>query len=122
MSDQIKKLSKFDFDAMRAQIEQATTASEKAKMIVNAPFDYIVAVAFLFLEIVMLLEVSEDGKSINRCALSTTELAKNTVAVSFVPFDEIKIPVDHLENIISSAIRTGKPQDTTTGSFFSNRR
>lgn len=111
-------LSVFDYPAMKALIATADSDAVRNKLIVDAPFKYKVATTFLFLGIIVLLFVDEDGKYVNRVALSNTELAKNTTEVSYVPFKEIKIPVDHPENIISVAIRTGKPQDTTDWKYL----
>lgn len=107
-----------DFAAMQKLIAGASTEQERNSLIVNAPFEYKVAATFLFLGIVVLLMVDSDGKNISRIALSNTELAKNTTDVSLVPFNEIKIPLDHPENIISTAIRSGKYQDTTDWKYL----
>lgn len=55
---------------------------------------------------------------IDRVALSDTDLARSTTRVSVVPFEEIKIPLEHPENIIATAIRTGEPQDTIDWKFL----
>jgi hypothetical protein len=68
--------------------------------------------AFLFLGIVVLLQVNKKTGEIDRVALSNTELAKNTTDVSYKKFDEIKIPLDDKTNIIATAIQTGEPQET----------
>lgn len=107
-----------DYTAMEQRIKAAVTQDERNRIIVNAPFEFKVAATFLFLGIIVLLTVDEDGQQISRVALSNTELAKNTTDVSYVPFNEIKIPVDHPENIISMAIRTGQPQDTTDWKYL----
>ena len=118
MSDQINELSKIDFQAISKNIESVNGREAKIRLIVDSPFDYKVASAFLFLGIIVFLEVSEDGQFIDRVALSSTELAKNTTDVSYVPFDKIRIPVNHPENIISIAVRSDKPQDTTDWKFL----
>lgn len=107
-----------DYAAMEKLISGATTDKERNSLIVNAPFEYKVAATFLFLGIVVLLMVDDDGKNISRIALSNTELAKNTTDVSLVPFSEIKIPLEHPENIISVAIRSGTFQDTTDWKYL----
>ncbi len=87
--------------------------------IVNTPFQILqVETAFLFLGIVVFLQVNKETGMIDRIALSNTELAQNTTEVSTVPFSEIKIPVNHDENIISRAIQTGEPQDTIDWKFL----
>lgn len=96
----------------------ATTA-EFNQAVVNAPFRCCrPQSALIFLGIIVLLQADRRAGTINRIALSETELAKNTTDVSFVPFEQIKIPIDDPDNIIAKAIRTGKPQDTTDWKFL----
>lgn len=100
------------YDIVRADSDLFTS-------IVNTPFLQLrMETAFMFLGITVLLQVDKENGAINRVALSNTELAKNTTDVSFVPFHEIKIPLIHDENIISRAIQTGEPQDTTDWKFL----
>jgi hypothetical protein len=86
--------------------------------IVNAPFQQPAEAAFLFLGIIVLLQVNEKTGMIDRVALSNTELAKNTTEVSYVDFHEIKIPLDNPENIISQAIHANEPRDTIDWKFL----
>lgn len=100
------------FDTVRAESDLFTT-------IVNAPFLQMhVETGLMFLGIIVLLQVDKQAGMVDRVALSNTELAKNTTDVSYVPFSEIRIPLDHSENIIARAIRTGQPQDTTDWKFL----
>lgn len=104
-----------------AQLKKSLDSADDSDLyarIVNGPFDHKVETAFLFLGIIVLTLVNPETGIIDRVALSDTELAKNTTEVSLVPFDEIKIPVSHAENIISKAIQTGIPQDTTDWKFL----
>lgn len=97
-----------------ANFRSLKTDKELFPAIVNTPFlDLKVQTAMLFLGIVVFLQVNKKQGTIDRIALSNTELAKNTTDVSYVPFHEIKIPVDDPENILSRAIQTGEPKGTT---------
>lgn len=103
----------FDYDTLKAALDTARSGDELGAAIVNAPFDFPVAAALLFLGIIVYLRVDKSARTINRIALSDTELAQNTTEVSAVPFEEIKIPLNHSENVIAQSIKTGKPQETT---------
>lgn len=105
-------LATMDFQTLQQELKSAAEKPNLSQLIVNAPFEYKIATTLMFLGIIVLLKVDDDGININRVALSNTELANNTTEVSLVPFNEIKIPLSDHENIISVAIRTGKPQDT----------
>lgn len=108
-----------DYPKLTDALSQPAADPELFKRIVNLPFDlHKVETAFLFLGIVVLLIANKETGMIERMALSDTELAKNTTDVSVVPFDQIMIPLDHEENIIAKAIRTGEPQDTTDWKFL----
>lgn len=118
MSDEIDLLPEISYEQLKKTLQSAKNNKQLQDLIVNAPFDFKVACAMLFLGIIVLLEVDEAGLNINRIALSSTELAQNTTEVSYVPFNKIQIPLLHSENIIATAMRTGQPQDTTDWKFL----
>ncbi|MDB5168963.1 MAG: hypothetical protein JWO41_319 [Candidatus Saccharibacteria bacterium] len=107
----------FDYEALAKTLANSTPDNLHST-IVNAPFSCPMQAAMLFLGIVVLLIVDEEAGTINRVALSDTELAKNTTDVSMVPFEEIKIPLNNDENIIAQAIRSGELHDTTDWRFL----
>lgn len=109
---------RIDLQALQQQLMAGKNDRELFNTIVNAPFQYKVETAFLFLGIIVLLLVNKETGTIDRIALSDTELAKNTTQVSVVPFREIKINVDHPENIVAQAIQTGEPRDTTDWKYL----
>jgi len=108
----------FDYKKLKAQLAGATDDDQLFNIIVNAPFEDPLPPAFIFLGIVVLLQVNKAEKTIDRVALSETEMARSTTNVSAVPFHDIKIPVDHYENIIAHAIAAGEPSDTTDWKFL----
>lgn len=107
-----------DCALLQKQLLLAKSDKELFQQIVNAPFIYNVEVAWFFLGIIALLLVNKETGTINRIALSNTELAKNAVQVSVIPFKKIKIPVNYPENIIAQAIKSGEPRDTTDWKFL----
>jgi hypothetical protein len=80
--------------------------------IVDAPFHDPLSATYLDLGIIVLLLVSEDGKTIDRIALSNTVQAAEATRTSEKPFHDIKIPARYEKNIIAKAISTGKMQQT----------
>lgn len=103
----------FNYDLIEQRLSAITEESSMRQVVVNAPFSDRLTAGLLFLGIVVLLVLDEKNNVIDRVALSQTELAKNTQNVSAVPFNQIKIPANHPENIIAAAIRTNTPKDTT---------
>jgi hypothetical protein len=118
MADSAADTSTINSDDLRQALAAAGDDKELFQAIVNAPFTHPLGAAFLFLGIVVLLQVNKKTGMIDRVALSNTELAKNTTDVSFVPFNDIKIPVDDPENILARTIATGEPHDTTDWKFL----
>jgi len=108
----------FDFDKARQRIKAAKSDQELLQAVVDAPFDQKVAATLMFLGITVLLLVNKKTGTIDRVALSDTDLAKNTLEVSLVPFEAIKIPLGEKNNIIAQAIETSQPQDTTDWRFL----
>ena len=108
----------FNYTALAAELNSATDDDQLFSLIVNAPFTEPVPAAFIFLGIVVLLQVDTRTGVINRVALSETDFARSTTEVSVVPFHDIKIPVDHYENVIASAIKSYEPKDTIDWKFL----
>ena len=103
-----------DYSAIDEALQSAKNDEALFRSIVNTPFLINkVQMNLLFLGIIVLLQVNKKQGTIDRVALSDTELAKNTTDVSVVPFEEIKIPINDTKNCIAKTIRSGKPQDTT---------
>ena len=97
------------------QLESVLKHSDKqslARTIVNAPFDYRVEMVTMGLGIIVLLINRPAENQIHRVALSQTELAEGTTRISLKKFEDIKIPTDDPQNIISKAIRDREPQST----------
>jgi hypothetical protein len=102
-----------DYASLAALLQAAETDQELFKIIVNAPFRHLkVETAFLFLGIMVLLLVDKEAGTINRIALSNTDLAKATKEVSAKKFEDIKIPLGHRKNVIARAIDSGEPHTT----------
>lgn len=107
-----------DYKQLEQTLASSTSDQQLFQTIVNAPFAYKVEAAFMFLGIIVLLQADQKAGVIDRVALSNTELAKNTTDVSYVPFDEIKIPLSDPENIIARTVVTGEAHDTTDWRFL----
>jgi hypothetical protein len=86
--------------------------------VVDAPFEYPIEAAELYLGILSLTLVNKKTGMIDRIALSDTELAKDTTSMSAKRFEDILIPIDYEENIMARAIRTGEPQDTADWQYL----
>jgi hypothetical protein len=102
-----------DYEELNHALDGAKGDKDLFELIVNAPFAYKVQTTFLFLGITVLLLVNKETGTIDRIALSNTDLAKLTTDVSPVQFNEIKIDINDEENIIAKVIREGKKSDTT---------
>jgi len=108
----------FDYQALASLLGAAAGDSDLFQAIADAPFASPVPAALIFLGIVVLLQVNPAAKMIERVALSQTEMARMTTDVTAVPFHDIKIPLNHYDNIIAHAIASGEPSDTTDWRFL----
>jgi hypothetical protein len=102
----------FDYKDLQARLDAAGNGAPLYRAIVDTPFSARLPAALLFLGIVVFLLVNKKTGTIDRVALSETELAKNTTDVSVKDFKDIRIPVGHSENIIAQAIEHGQPYST----------
>jgi hypothetical protein len=98
------------YQSTQARLEAAQNDIQLFEAIVNAPFQDKVTAALLSLGIVVFLRVNPHTKTIDRVALSNTELAKGATSISEKEFHNIKIPLGYTKNAIAKAINTGKPQ------------
>lgn len=103
----------FNYIALADALQNAASTDDLYRAIVDAPFEFKIEAAHLSLGIVVLLLADKKSGVINRVALSNTELAKGTTDVSVKRFEEIIIPLDHHENVISRVIAAGEPQLVT---------
>ncbi len=86
---------------------------ELYKAIVNIPFDNRVQSTNLGLGIVVLLLSNPKNNTLDRIALSDTDLAAGAIKMSAKPFHEIKIPLDQKSNILIQAIQSRHFTKTT---------
>src|SRR5438105_4592363 len=97
---------------LKAILDSAKSEKSLFDAIVNAPFHNRAKTTLLGLGITVLLLVNPRERTIDRIALSDTELAKGTTDISVKPFKAIKIPLDYKGNFIAEAIRSGRYQQT----------
>lgn len=107
-----------DFSDLESMLNAAKSEEDLFDAIVNAPFDNAAGAASLFLGVIVLLLVNKETGTIDRIALSGTTIAERTKRMSAKKFEDIKIPVDHMENIIAKAIADGTPQGTTDWQYL----
>jgi hypothetical protein len=97
-----------DFISVTHSLDDTETPAELFKAAVNIPFSDKLRATELGLGIVVLLLVNDDEGTLDRIALSDTELASGAVAISAKPFHEIRIPLDNKENILNKVVTTNR--------------
>ncbi len=102
-----------DITTTKSLLQATSHTNELYKAIVNIPFDNRVQSTNLGLGIVVLLLSNPENKTLDRIALSDTELAAGAVKMSAKPFHEIKIPLDQKSNILIQAIQSQRYTKTT---------
>jgi hypothetical protein len=94
------------YSRMEKSLSDAVDNGDLFEKIVNLPFSNKITCTSIDLGIVVLLQINHETKTIDRVALSDTELAKGAVKMSAKQFSDIRIPISEKDNIISAAIRT----------------
>lgn len=92
-------------DNISGRLMGGNNAKSLYQKIVDAPFADKLLMGKLGLGIVVLLKMNDANKTLDRIALSKTELAKGAQEVSVVPFHEIRIPYGS-QNAILNSIET----------------
>jgi hypothetical protein len=91
---------------------QRSQPTHLAYSIVNAPFKHRFEMVALGIGIIVFLVADKKSGIIHRVALSRTEMAAGTVRMSQKEFTDIKIPINHMDNIIARAIHNKAPEVT----------
>lgn len=99
-------------------LQQAKSRDELYSAIVNTPFADKAYTTSLGLGIIVLLLANKKTKTLDRIALSNTELAEGAVKMSAKPFHEIKIPLDASNNILIQAMGSKEPKATDDWQFL----
>lgn len=104
-------MSQHTHDYERA-LKSAQNQKDLYSAIVNAPYADRIFTTHLGLGIVVLLLKNDQTQTLDRIALSDTELATGAVRMSAKPFHEIKIPLDASQNILVQTVNHNKPMRT----------
>lgn len=114
--------SNADIDAYLAKLDAilATAKNDSSlfRKIVDAPFTDKRRAALFGLGITAFLLVDKKTKTIDRIALSNTDMAEGAVDMSVKPFHDIKIPLNYHGNFIAEAIRSGRYQCTSDWAYI----
>ncbi|HSW79637.1 MAG TPA: hypothetical protein VLG47_02570 [Candidatus Saccharimonadales bacterium] len=95
------------------QMLHEAAESDLFATIVNAPFQFQVDAALMFLGIIVLLLADSKSKQIYRVALTNNDMAEAAKKVSVKKFQDIVIPTNSRKNLIAQVIRNGRPAMTT---------
>jgi hypothetical protein len=106
------------FSLLKEILNTAKGDEDLFETIVNAPFADRRRATLLGLGIVVLLMVNKQTRTIDRVALSDTDLAKGAVRMSVKPFHAIKIPLDYKGNFVAEAIRSERYQQTSDWQYL----
>ena len=99
-------------------LDSAKSDHQLFNAIVNAPFTNKLRTTTLGLGIIVLLLVDKKDRTIDRIALSKTELAKGTTDITVKSFRSIKIPLSYKGNLIAEAIRSQRYQQTSDWQYL----
>lgn len=101
-----------DYVSITHSLDEIQDSNELFQRVVDTPFTDKLKATELGLGIVVLLLINHKSATLDRIALSNTEMASGAVAISAKPFHEIRIPLTATENSLIKAITSHKPQFT----------
>lgn len=101
-----------DFLAITHSLDQPDSDESLFRAIVNTPFTDKLGATKLGLGISVLLLADEENATLDRIALSDTEMASGAVAYSAKPFHEIRIPLDYTDNLLIKSFHSKQYQVT----------
>jgi len=102
-----------DYQELAVRLKNPTSPAEVYQAVVDAPFAQTVQMALLSLGITVLLLVNKKTNSLDRIALSNTEMAKGSTRYSMKKFNDIKIPLTQTNNILVEAVTSQQPCQTS---------
>lgn len=106
------------FNKVKSYLAEAKSEKDLYEKIVNGAFLDRRMSTLLGLGITVLLLVNKQDRTIDRIALSDTDLAQGTLDVTVKPFRAIKIPLSYKGNFIAEAIRSGRYQQTSDWQYL----
>ncbi len=110
MRDDASLIAEEQYQALDASLRTARGIKKLYQTIVDTPFNDRLLSTSIDLGIIVLLLTNKKNHTVDRVALSDTELAKGAVSVSAKPFHEIRIPLRAKDNCIAQAVKTMKYQ------------
>lgn len=96
----------------------ARSRADLYSAVVNTPFIDRAYTTSLGLGIIVLLLKNKKEQTLDRIALSDTDLAAGAVKMSAKPFHQIKIPLDAHDNILIHSMETKEPQSTSDWQYL----
>jgi hypothetical protein len=100
-------------DSLEKLLNKSKFKKKFYEAIVNAPFHNRFQTTVLGLGFLAFLLVNEKTGMIDRISISDNELARGAINMTDTPFEDMKVPVNQPDNLVATAIATGKNQQTT---------
>lgn len=100
-----------DYQALQKRLTAAKNDVELFYAVVNVPFEVSkVAISYLSLGAIVLLLVNKQNGTIDRIAITDSEVAVRAKRLSTKRFEDIRIPVGYTKNAIARAIQSNQHQ------------
>jgi len=101
------------FAKLKATLENSKSADDLYEQIVNAPFSDPRRTTMLGLGVLTLCLQNKKARTIDRIAMSNTDMAQGARDITVKPFNDLIVPMDYKGNIVVEAIRSGHYQQTS---------
>jgi hypothetical protein len=99
-------------------LEAAKSETQLYESIVNAPFYNKRVTTMMGLGFLSFVLINRTTKTIDRIAISKTDLAQGALDITVKPFRDLKVPIGYKGNAVAEAIRSGRYQQTNDWDYL----
>jgi hypothetical protein len=99
-------------------LEAAKSDTQLYEAIVNAPFHSKRVTTTLGLGFLSFVLINKKTRTIDRIAISKTDLAQGALDITVKPFRDLKVPIGYKGNAVAEAIRSGRYQQTNDWDYL----
>jgi len=99
-------------------LEAAKTDAQLYEAIVNAPFHNKRVTTTLGLGFLSFVLINRKTRTIDRIAISKTDMAQGALDITVKPFRDLKVPIGYKGNAVAEAIRSGRYQQTNDWDYL----
>jgi hypothetical protein len=108
------------YDELESILQSIKSRQKFYQMIVDAPFENKLNSTLLGLGFLAFLLVNKEKGTLDRITISDTYSARGAIDMTATAFNDMKVPLNHKGNIVLTAIKTGRYQQTNDWHYLTD--